>query len=87
MTGLCEVCGNKYDKMLEINLNGEVHHFDCFECAIHGLAPRCNQCGVRILGHGLEESGQYYCCAHCARIMGQNKFIDRVEFPASEIQI
>ena len=36
----CEVCGNDYDKPIEIVRNGESHFFDCFECAIHALAPR-----------------------------------------------
>ena len=35
----CEVCGNEYDKPLEIVTNGISHYFDCFECAIHSLAP------------------------------------------------
>ena len=35
----CEVCGNDYDKPLELVVNGISHYFDCFECAIHALAP------------------------------------------------
>src|SRR5690606_38238231 len=35
----CEVCGNDYDKPLEIVVNGISHYFDSFECAIHALAP------------------------------------------------
>jgi len=31
----CEVCGNEYDKTIEITRNGESHTFDSFECAIH----------------------------------------------------
>jgi len=37
----CEVCGNDYDKAFEIRRNGARHVFDCFECAIHALAPPC----------------------------------------------
>src|SRR5215208_2139109 len=37
----CEVCGNDYDKPMEITVRGETHYFDCFECAIHALAPQC----------------------------------------------
>jgi len=29
--------------------------FDSFECAIHALAPTCENCGIRIVGHGLEK--------------------------------
>ena len=63
----CEVCGNEYDKCLEVRVNGETHTFDCFECAIHALAPKCAHCGCQIIGHGLEANGNFYCCSHCAR--------------------
>ena len=52
----CEVCGNEYDKAMEITQNGRVHVFDCFECAIHALAPSCAHCGCRIVGHGMEHA-------------------------------
>jgi hypothetical protein len=39
---------------------------DSFECAIHALAPVCEHCGMRIVGHGLEDKGKFYCCDHCA---------------------
>jgi hypothetical protein len=44
--------------------------FDCFECAIHRLAPACSHCGCRIIGHGIEAGPTMYCCAHCAREAG-----------------
>ncbi|MDB6125833.1 MAG: hypothetical protein JWQ71_4826 [Pedosphaera sp.] len=62
----CEVCGNDYDKSLEIVVNGISHYFDSFECAIHALAPTCEHCGCKIIGHGVEAGGTYFCCAHCA---------------------
>ena len=74
---VCEVCGNDYDKTLEINFDGEVHTFDSFECAVHALAPRCAHCGCRILGHGLEADGEMFCCAHCARHTGVTAVRDR----------
>jgi hypothetical protein len=46
------------------------HVFDSFECAIHALAPTCEHCRVRIIGHGVEANGSIYCCAHCARMAG-----------------
>lgn len=79
MMGVCDVCGNQYDKMMKINVDGSEKKFDCFECAIHALAPKCEHCQVRILGHGLEENGQFYCCASCARMSGHPKFIDRIQ--------
>jgi hypothetical protein len=74
---LCEVCGNDYDKALQVIKEGETHIFDCFECAIHALAPVCAHCGCRIIGHGMEAAGTYYCCAHCASRAGVQGLDDR----------
>ncbi len=74
----CEVCGNEYDKAFEVRTpEGNSHTFDSFECAIHALAPTCNNCGVRIVGHGLEANGSVYCCSHCARESGHPQATDR----------
>jgi hypothetical protein len=73
----CEVCGNEYDKAMEISIAGEQHVFDSFECAIHNLAPQCPHCGCRIIGHGVEAGGSMYCCAHCARESGETALQDR----------
>jgi hypothetical protein len=75
----CEVCGNVYDKSFEIHMGGEVHVFDSFEYAIHALAPTCSHCGVRVIGHGMETDGVFYCCAHCAEQHGIHEFEDRVD--------
>lgn len=75
----CEVCGNDYDKTFEIVQSGTSHRFDSFECAIHALAPVCDHCGCRILGHGMEANGRFYCCAHCAKHSGAPQMRDRVE--------
>ncbi|MBW3578179.1 MAG: hypothetical protein KY462_10660 [Actinobacteria bacterium] len=74
----CEVCGNDYDKAFEVHAAGAVHTFDCFECAIHAMAPSCEHCGCRVVGHGVEADGQFYCCAHCARESGVSDVADRV---------
>ena len=63
----CEVCGNEYDKTIQITTNGASHTFDCFECAIHALAPRCEHCNCKVIGHGVESNGSIFCCASCAR--------------------
>jgi hypothetical protein len=75
---ICEVCGNDYDKTFEIILAGRHHVFDSFECAIHALAPKCEHCHCKILGHGIESGGHYYCCAHCAHVSGVPEAKDRV---------
>jgi hypothetical protein len=64
---MCEVCGNDYDKAFEVIAAGARHTFDSFECAVHRLAPSCEHCGCRVIGHGVEVEGRFYCCAHCAR--------------------
>ena len=75
----CEVCGNEYDKSLEITVMGETHYFDCFECAIQALAPVCPVCDTRIIGHGIEsERDAIYCCAHCAASDGVTEAVDHV---------
>ena len=81
----CETCGNDYDKAFTITLAGqsEGRVFDSLECAIQGVAPTCGQCGVRILGHGTEVDGQYFCCAHCAERAGHDELKDRADGAAS----
>lgn len=66
----CDVCGNEYDKAFAVVFGGESYTFDSFECAIHRLAPSCAHCACRIIGHGVEAGGTFYCCAHCAKHTG-----------------
>ena len=66
----CEVCGNEYQRSFEVIAEGQRHVFDSFECAIHMLAPACQHCGCKIVGHGIEANGVFYCCASCAREKG-----------------
>lgn len=73
----CETCGNDYDKPIEVRMNGESHTFDSFECAMHMLAPTCESCGVRIVGHGLEAGEHVFCCQHCAQKSGVTELRDR----------
>ena len=74
----CELCGNEYDKAFEVVLAGQRHVFDSFECAISTLAPACHHCGCRIIGHGTEVNGTFYCCANCASTEGAKGVRDRV---------
>ena len=67
---ICEVCGNDYARSFQVVLDGRASTFDCFECAIHKLAPVCGHCDCRIIGHGIEAGPTIYCCAHCAREAG-----------------
>jgi Rieske Fe-S protein len=75
----CEMCGNDYDKAFTVTTaTGESHVFDSFECAVHTLAPTCTHCGCRIIGHGVEDDGTFFCCAHCAQEAGVTGVDDRV---------
>ena len=74
----CETCGNDYDKTFEVTMNGAVHTFDSFECAIHAMAPTCNHCGIRIVGHGVQKGDSLFCCVHCAKHEGATGLRDRV---------
>ena len=76
--GVCELCGNEYDKSFEIrDASGATRMFDSFECAIEVVAPRCEHCQCRIIGHGVEANGSIFCCAHCARHTGVRTLQDR----------
>jgi hypothetical protein len=73
----CDVCGNAYDKPLQITQSGRTMTFDSFECAIQAMAPHCGHCSCRIIGHGIETDGAMYCCVHCAKMMGVTDVRDR----------
>ena len=75
---ICDVCGNDYDKAMEVKVAGSSPRtFDSFECAIHALAPTCEHCGCKIVGHGVEAGDAIYCCADCARATGADGLRDR----------
>ena len=74
----CETCGNEYYLSFEVVTAGATHTFDCFECAIHKLAPVCDHCGCKIIGHGIEAKDSFFCCAHCARSAGVRAAADHV---------
>ena len=75
----CDVCGNDYDKSFEVIRGGTRGTFDSFECAIHRMAPDCEHCGCKVIGHGIESDGRFYCCANCARESGVKGARDRVD--------
>jgi hypothetical protein len=75
----CEVCGNEYDKTFTVTMAGRKHTFDSFECANHALAPTCEHCGCKVIGHGVEHGGTIFCCAKCAEHAGVAGLRDRAE--------
>ena len=74
----CDNCGNDYDKAFQVVMAGKTYTFDSFECAIHKLAPSCAHCGCKVIGHGAEHDGVFYCCAHCGKRAGVKGLDDRV---------
>lgn len=73
----CDTCGNDYDKAFTVQMGGQAYQFDSFECAIQRLAPTCEHCQCRIIGHGVESGGKMYCCVHCASHAGSTGLRDR----------
>ncbi|MEK6262428.1 MAG: hypothetical protein AABP62_27840 [Planctomycetota bacterium] len=74
---VCIQCGNNYDKTFTVVMDEKEFTFDCFECAIQELAPTCAHCGCKVIGHGVEEDGTIFCCAHCAKHEGVTELRDR----------
>jgi hypothetical protein len=75
---VCKVCGDDHGKAFQVTTaRGEARTFDSFECAIHALAPTCRRCGVRVVGHGVEQGGDIFCGAPCAQEEGATRLQDR----------
>lgn len=75
----CATCHNEYDKCFQVTIEKRTYTFDSFECAIQKLAPTCSHCSCRIIGHGVESAGRFFCCAHCAHDEGIFAARDRVD--------
>ncbi|HSL11813.1 MAG TPA: hypothetical protein VLA82_10915 [Actinomycetota bacterium] len=83
----CEVCGNEYHRVIRIRTDDDQEHvFDSFECAIHALAPTCEHCGCRIVGHGVEADERIFCCASCARHSGEEGLVDNADHSSGREQ-
>ena len=81
--GVCDTCGNSYDRTFAVTMGEARYAFDCFECAIQRLAPHCATCDCTVIGHGVEAEGEIYCCAHCAEGAGVAGLQDRVHAVAA----
>ncbi|KRB45258.1 hypothetical protein ASD90_15375 [Terrabacter sp. Root181] len=64
--GVCDLCGNDYDRSFTITRGDRSRTYDSLECAVTDWAPACGHCGCRVLGHGVEKGGVVFCCSHCA---------------------
>ena len=70
--------GEPLEDLIQVTVpsaDGLPHTFDCFECAIEALAPRCARCTTKIIGHGIEAGDSFFCCAHCARESGSGEHV------------
>ena len=76
----CDVCGNDYDKSFQIVQGRQVAHFRQLRMR-HSwhLRRRVSHCGCRIIGHGMEAHGEFFCCAYCAKQSGAPQMKDRAE--------
>ncbi len=83
----CETCGNDYDRAFEISAAAESHFFDSFECAIQAMAPECAHCGCKVIGHGVETNGIFFCCAHCVKQEGNSEVADRSEQGTTDVRL
>ena len=75
--GVCDMCGNDYDRSFTITRGDRSGTYDSLECAVTDWAPACGHCGCRVLGHGVEEDGTVFCCSHCARAAEDDRRRDR----------
>ena len=69
----CDMCGRECRTSFDVTVGsdpGVTYTFDTFECAIQRLAPVCDRCRCRVLGHGVEielrSGATMFCCTHCA---------------------
>lgn len=69
----CDVCGNDYAHTFTVTRGETSGTYDSLECAAHEWAPECAHCGCRILGHGVDADGVWFCCDHCARADGPDE--------------
>lgn len=75
----CDMCGQECRTYFEVSIGSDprvTYTFDCFECAIQRLAPVCDRCRCRVLGHGVEvglrSGATIFCCAPCgSEVEGQ----------------
>lgn len=83
----CDVCGNVYAHTFRvICADGREGVFDCMECAIERIAPRCPHCDCRVIGKGIASADVIFCSEHCARAASSDAVDEasKESFPASD---
>lgn len=84
--GACDVCGSTDSRTFTISMGNQTGTFDSFECAIHMMAPACEHCGCRIIGHPVNSESGVYCCVHCAREAGNPRHPAKAEASGLAVQ-
>lgn len=83
----CDTCGNHYQDTFSVIVKNRTYEFDCFECAAQALAPSCENCGCRVLGHGVQFDETIFCCANCASAAGATGLTDHAQSQAATYAI
>jgi hypothetical protein len=64
----CKKCGHAASTPVLVGIgDGPEYTFDCFECAIDTLAPRCPECGSVYLDRAVTFGGAQFCSKACAQ--------------------
>lgn len=71
---VCEMCGNSGCQCFEVQVGGERHVFDSFECALDALSPVCAYCGSPFVGQGVLYGGLRYCSNNCVSDLSLRKY-------------
>ena len=66
----CDTCGFETEEPLKIIYHDMHSDFCCFECAITALAPECQHCHCKVIGHGAYgPDDTIFCSHHCAQLI------------------
>ena len=76
---VCEVCGNTGCQCFEVQIGGERHIFDSFECALDVLTPQCTHCGTPFVGQGVRVENTVYCSSDCVNAAHADRYGIRVD--------
>ncbi len=64
----CRKCGRASEVPVTVQFDsGPQYTFDCFDCAVETLAPRCPECGRVYLGRPVPFGDQHFCSTECAQ--------------------
>ncbi len=83
-SAVCEVCGNVGCDCFEVQVGGEKHIFDSFECALDVLTPQCAHCGTPFVGQGVHFGDTLYCSHECANASILQKY-ELQRFPYEQL--